>query len=286
MAEIAHLRLADAPTRVTSTFTEGSGDVPPVVFVHGIALNGTAGHGLVRFFAERGHAIVTVDLPGHGGSDPLPDDQVSMARFGRIVWEVLAHWERAGPVLACGQSAGGMTLLEATFQHPERVCGLLLLSTPDTQPIRANTETDLQPAVQMMIRDSERLFTERKRVDFETVTATGEADFYSLGMRHSAPEGIKGVFKAAESFDVRDKLDRLSVPTVLVRGVDDVIVTRGTVERMAGRLTRGRLVSAPGGHSWFIHQPEALREILRANYEFLVGADVDTLVTIDSDSDR
>ena len=271
MTEITDVPVSGTPARITSSFARGGLPVPPLVFVHGIALNGTAGAGITRFFEARGHSVVTFDLPGHGGSDLLPDDQVSMARFGALLWEVLGNWGLEGPVVACGHSAGGMTVLEAALQRPERIAAMLLISTPDAQPIRANDEADLSPVVEMMLGDAERLFIERIRVDFGAQAVTA-ADTYTLGMRHTGASGVRQVFKAAESYDVRETMARLSMPTLLARGLDDLVVNAATVARMHGRLRRSRMAVAPGGHSWFLQDPKALRTCLEEHYDFLMSA--------------
>lgn len=273
MTEVVGVPVPGSSATMASTFAQGDPRLPPLVFVHGMSLNGTAGREFSRFFSGRGHSVVTFDLPGHGGSDPLPPDEVFMARFGELFWEILEHWQVSGPVLGCGHSAGGMTVLQAAVQCPQRMSALLLISTPDVQPIRANEEIDLRPAVQIMMSDSERLFVERKRVDFfASADAIADRDAYLLGMAHTDPTGVKQVFEAAESYDVRTQLEQLNMPALLVRGVDDVILHADTVARMVRGLGRGRSVSMPGGHRWFLEHPEALQRCLEEHYDFLTGA--------------
>ncbi len=263
--------VAGGGARMHTTLLAGETVKPTFVFLHGIAQNGTAGRGLIEFFHSRQHAVVTLDLPGHGGSDPLPDGGVSMGRFGQLLWDVLNHWNVTAPILACGHSAGGMMLLEAALQHPERVSALLLISTADAQPIRANDALDLRPMVEMMIQDSERLFVERRRVDFGSPSGMDDEEIYNLGMRYTAARGVKQVFEAAETYDVRTKLAHLTMPLVIMRGEDDLVVNAHIAERMGQSVQRARLVTAPGGHNWFLQRPDMLGRYLEEQYQFLMS---------------
>ncbi len=263
--------VAGGAIRVETTYLAGDPAKPASVFVHGIAQNGTVGRQLVEFFHSLGHPAITVDLPGHGGSDSFPEPGVSMKRFGETIWDVLSHWLVTSPILGCGHSAGGMVLLEAALQHPERIAGLLLISTSDAQPIRANDAVDLRPMVEMMIQDSERMFVERRRVDFGAQPEMGEEEVYSLGMMHTETRGIRQVFQAAETYDVRGELDRLTMPCVIMRGEDDLVISAEISERMRQGLGQAKVVTAPGRHNWFLQRPDVLRRHLEEQYRFLMS---------------
>lgn len=100
--------------------------LPCVVFVHGALHDHSCWNLLARWTAHHGHAVLAVDLPGHGGSagPPLPDVEAIAA----WLWSLL---DAAGVRQAAlvGHSMGSLAALEATGQAPGRVTRLVMMGT-------------------------------------------------------------------------------------------------------------------------------------------------------------
>ncbi len=93
------------------------GDGPPILLLHGFG-------GSAWNFAELaplldGHRLVVPDLPGQGGSAPLPAP--SLAGFADAVAGLLD-----GPAVVVGHSMGGVVALRLAERHPGLVSGLVL----------------------------------------------------------------------------------------------------------------------------------------------------------------
>ena len=100
--------------------------LPCIVFIHGALNDHSVWTLLARWFAHHGHAVLAVDLPGHGRSDGPPLADV----------EALADWtfallDAAGVRKAAlvGHSMGSLIALEAAGRAPERVERLVMLGT-------------------------------------------------------------------------------------------------------------------------------------------------------------
>jgi pimeloyl-ACP methyl ester carboxylesterase len=108
-------------------FVGGAG--PPLVLVHG--LGGWAGNWrAVASRLVRGHRLVVPELPGHGGSDPLPPAGArSLDPFVDAVLDVLAA-EDVLPAPWVGHSLGALVGLHAAVRRPEAVRGLVLAAAP------------------------------------------------------------------------------------------------------------------------------------------------------------
>lgn len=104
-------------------FAAGPADGPPLVLVHGLggaALN----WGLLAPTLARRRRVLIVDLPGHGGSDPLaaaPSLDPYADRVARIA--ELQGFETAD---FAGHSFGGLVCLRLAIRHPERVSSVVL----------------------------------------------------------------------------------------------------------------------------------------------------------------
>ena len=100
--------------------------LPCVVFVHGALNDHSVWTLLARWFAHHGHAVLAVDLPGHGrsGGPPLPSVE-ALADW------LLAALDAAGVVQAAlvGHSMGSLIALEAAARAPARASRLVMVGT-------------------------------------------------------------------------------------------------------------------------------------------------------------
>jgi 3-oxoadipate enol-lactonase len=93
------------------------GDGPPLLLVHGFG-------GAAWNFSELapllpGRRLIVPDLPGHGGSSPLPAP--TLTGFADVLAELLEE-----PVDALGHSMGGVVALRLAERHPALVRSLVL----------------------------------------------------------------------------------------------------------------------------------------------------------------
>jgi pimeloyl-ACP methyl ester carboxylesterase len=98
----------------------------PLVLVHGLASNAMLWEGAALEFAALGHAVVAVDLRGHGLSEK-PDDGYDMQSVTNDVaglLRVLATQGYVRPVVI-GQSLGGNVVVELAHKYPELVRGVV-----------------------------------------------------------------------------------------------------------------------------------------------------------------
>ena len=100
-----------------------AGTGPPVALVHG--LDGTAGGWrLVAPALAREYRVLVPELPGHGGSSPLPAAP-TLDPYADAVLAVLEA-EDALPAAWVGHSLGGVVGLRAAVRRPEAVSGIVL----------------------------------------------------------------------------------------------------------------------------------------------------------------
>lgn len=98
----------------------------PFVLIHGLASNAMLWEGAARELTALGHAVVAVDLRGHGLSEK-PDNGYDMQTVTNDVagvLRVLASHGYERPVVA-GQSWGGNVVVELAHLHPGLVRGVV-----------------------------------------------------------------------------------------------------------------------------------------------------------------
>ncbi len=209
------------------------GQGPPIVFVHG--LSGAWQNWLeqIPYFA-RSHRVVAVDLPGFGAS-PMPPWEISIPAYGTFLRDFC---ERLG-VERCaivGNSMGGFIATEVAIAERERVSHLALVSAAGITWARARRE----PAA-MIGRVGRAAAPLALRFQMSGIRRPGIRRRAFGGVFHD-PEGLRrellweNVVPALQSpgyydamttlvgYDVRDRLEEIEDPTLIVWGRNDRVV--------------------------------------------------------------
>jgi pimeloyl-ACP methyl ester carboxylesterase len=106
-------------------FVGGAGE--PLALVHG--LGGWAGNWLaVAPALARDRRVIVPELPGHGGSEPLPGAR-DLEPFAAALLTVLEH-EDALPAAWIGHSLGALVGVHAALQRPDGIRALVLAAAP------------------------------------------------------------------------------------------------------------------------------------------------------------
>ena len=110
----------------------GAGALPPLVLLHGAAMDHTVWVYHTRYFMHCGRAVIAPDLPGHGHSAGAPLTSVeAMASWLVAVLDALALPE----VALVGHSLGALVALEAAGRAPHRIARLALLGAAFPMPV-------------------------------------------------------------------------------------------------------------------------------------------------------
>ncbi|MFD8045567.1 alpha/beta fold hydrolase [Streptomyces chartreusis] len=126
---------ADSDWHLTRTFSSASCDVrwdrlgppggPPVVLLHGTPFSSFVWRAVARSLA-REYDVHVWDMPGYGSSEKAEGQDVSLAAQGRVLGELLAHWQLTEP-LVVAHDFGGAVALRAHLLHDARYRALALV---------------------------------------------------------------------------------------------------------------------------------------------------------------
>jgi pimeloyl-ACP methyl ester carboxylesterase len=100
--------------------------LPCVAMVHGASNDHSGWNLLARHFAHHGHAVLAVDLPGHGRSEGPPLKSVEEMAAWLLKLLDAAGVQRAA---LAGHSMGSLIALHAASLAPERCTALAMLGT-------------------------------------------------------------------------------------------------------------------------------------------------------------
>lgn len=259
-------QVAALPEGTLTYVDEGPRDAPAVFAVHGVP-------GSVRDFRYLAPPLcdlvrlVRVDLPGFGGSAPATEAIASFS--GRALALVrLADHLSVGRFTVLGHSMGGGTALVAAAEHPDRVEGLVLVSSIALSRHRglgfpprllATLGHLLRvPLVNRLPLPLLRSFYRKRR--FPRTDQMGPATF-AIHLR---------ALGAADFTVLRQAAAARLPPTLLAYAHDDHLVEHGLSEELARALPHARVLAfAEGGHN--LQKTRAV-ELAKAIQEMLLPA--------------
>ncbi|NRQ33428.1 alpha/beta fold hydrolase [Nonomuraea sp. NN258] len=203
----------------------------------------------VRQDFEHLHRTITFDYRGTGASGK-PDEPYSTRGFARDVIDLLDHLgvERAH---VYGTSMGGRVAQWLAAEHPERVrCLILGCTSPGgTRGIERDN------AVRRSLAQPDREAARRALLELMYTPAwldthpgpyrtTGDPDMPAFARRRH--------LAASAEHDAWDVLPRVTAPTLIVHGTDDVFNPAANAPLLAERITGARLELVPGArHAYF-----------------------------------
>src|SRR2546430_16514383 len=124
-AVLGDRRTVEPPAGTIEYRERGGGS--PVVFVHGVGVNGDLWRGVAPRLADE-HRCVVPDLPWGAHSHPLRDDaDLSLPGMARIVADFMAALH-LGDVTVVANDTGGAVAQWLVGHHPDRIGGLVLTS--------------------------------------------------------------------------------------------------------------------------------------------------------------
>jgi 3-oxoadipate enol-lactonase len=205
--------------------------------------------------------LVRYDQRGHGGS-PVPPGPYKIEDLGLDLLALLDRLE-IERVSFCGLSIGGLVGMWLASEDPGRVERLVLCCTaarfdPDMYDARAR-KVRAEGVGSISDTVLERWFTPEFRASRPETVESAESM-----LRGTPTEGYAGCCEVLRDTDVRDRLEGIRAPTLVIAGAEDPAATVEQAEEIRDSIPGARLtVIDNAAHLANIEQPEAVtREIL------------------------
>ena len=249
---------------------EVSGEGPPLLLVAGLGGNRNSWLAVLPELASR-HRVIVFDNRGTGQSD-VPDGPYSMDELAADTAGLIDALG-TGPIPAVGWSMGGIILQAMLLDWPDRLSAAVLLSTlpsytaaqhPWLDAVLALREAGVDPVAVGAI-GAAWTFTPYYLTDHDRLRHMLE-----LGAKDPEPTSYKGFAAQAAGirvFDRRAELPRVTTPTHVLVGAEDVLTPPSQSAEIASLIPGATLEILPrGGHAMIVEYPAAT---LRAIEGFL-----------------
>lgn len=223
---------------------DGPEDAP--VLVLGPSLGTDTGFFDEQVAAWRDHRrLIRFDLPGHGGS---PVHAAASSDISSLADQVVKMLDGLGVqrFSYLGVSIGGAIGQRLGLQYGDRLDRLVLCATAARF---ADPETWRDRAARVRAEGTEWVVPSRIGTWFTTEFAERRSEEAErlLGMlRATSPDGYAGCCEAIASFDLRDRLGEITVPTRVIAGSDDPATPVETCRAIADGIPGADLVVIPG----------------------------------------
>ncbi|MER6349478.1 bifunctional 3-oxoadipate enol-lactonase/4-carboxymuconolactone decarboxylase PcaDC [Streptomyces sp. NPDC001595] len=207
------------------------------------------------------HRVIRWDLPGHGGS--APELLRAGATVGDLAELVLALADSLGVArfAYAGVSLGGAVGLHLALHHPERVSSLAVICSS----AHFNGARPWQERAALVRREG--LSGLAESANDRWFTSGFSVPRLVRDHREADPEAYAACCDALAAFDVRDRLGKIGVPTLLIAGREDPATPPAHLREIADAVPGAALVEIPGAsHLAPAQCPEAVLTALRAHF--------------------
>jgi pimeloyl-ACP methyl ester carboxylesterase len=259
-----------------SIYYEVDGSGEPLVLIEGL------GYANWMWVKQRSLSkyvkLIIYDNRGVGYSSK-PDRPYTMDDFADDL-EDLLNYLSIGKAFLWGVSMGGMIAMYFTYKNPDRVRGLILGETnfgiKSVPPSKEALEILMQPPKSGL--DKREMLIERMRVAFSREYFNKHRDEieYLVNLRirfEEDPKAYNNQLAAVLSFDFKDKLPSIRVPTLIVTGDEDYVVNPQNSYIMNQSIPNSKLIILRGaGHLAIIERAEDYNKVvLNFIYEVVNG---------------
>lgn len=252
------------------------GDGPPVVFVHGVGVNGDLWRKVVPHLAAH-HRCVTPDLPFGAHSRPLDGDaDLSLPGLARIVADFIEALD-LDDVTVVANDTGGAVTQYLLGHHAERVGRVVLTSCDAWDKFPPAPQLYLKPAARLGVLRAVAWLVQFKAVQ-RTPTAYGWTTRRPIdpAIMRSYTDPIRtipGVRRDLErlllavdtryTHEAAAALPRFDGPALVAWAEDDKLFPREHGRRLAELLPQGEFVLVPDSRTFIPEeQPERLAELV------------------------
>ncbi len=200
--------------------------------------------------------VITLDLPGHGKT--AGPGRQSVADYASDVTEFVDVLGLSRAVFV-GHAMGGAIALTLALDYPDRVAGLVLISTGPCLPIQSSiienaaSQSTLPHAIKSL---------QEMSLGPQTPAALKETVFRRL--TESRQTLLLGDLLACDRFNVIGRLDAIRTPVLVICGMEDKLTPIRFSETLSSGIPGAALQTVEGaGHLLILEQPGRLAKLIR-----------------------
>lgn len=223
-----------------------------IVFIHGSGSNINVWHNqrdYLSSFAE----VILIDLPGHGKS--TGEGHNSVEGYRDEIYKAITELELQGCFLA-GHSLGGAIALSFAISYPHVLKGLILIATGAKLKVFPHL-------LEGILKDKEKTVGELTKFAFSDKADKELIDYQFKESLKCPSEVIYKDFFACDNFNVMESIHKISLPTLIICGKDDMLTPQKYSEFLNKHIKNSKLVMIDGaGHMPLLEKPDEVNKAI------------------------
>jgi pimeloyl-ACP methyl ester carboxylesterase len=246
---------------------------PPVVFVHGVLVDGQLWRGVAEKLGRLGYRCIVPSLPLGSHTIPVNDAKsLSLHGVAEIVNDVIVALELSEVTLVGSDTGGGICQL-VVDAHPERI-GRLVLTNCDAfdqcPPFPFNTVFSLlrgPRSIKALFGQMRLTALRNSPLGFGLLISRPDKRMTADWIRPCLNDtricrdlaALLRQIAIADLTDVATRLNRFDKPVTLVWGQDDRVFTPKLGRRLAAAFGNAKLIEVPGARTFVsLDEPDAV----------------------------
>ncbi len=239
---------------------QGAG--PAMLFLHGLAGNSRSWQKQFETFSKT-HRVIAWDAPGFGGSDGVGADVDIFAHT------LLGLLDQIGVenLNLTGHSMGGIVAGRLAGLYPARIKALILSCTfwggalPKGSPLGTGYQARIDSLKTLPAKTYGR---ERAAAMLAPGASPDVIELAADIASETRPDGLASAAQMLQETDNRAYLTELKIPTTVLSGENDPVISSETSDIMADLIPGAKAVAITGaGHAPYLEHPEAYNNAVR-----------------------
>ncbi|MDP1933457.1 MAG: pimeloyl-ACP methyl ester esterase BioH [Nitrosomonas sp.] len=243
---------------MTYLHVESMGDGPDLVLLHGWAMHSGIWSGVQEQLSQQ-FRLHLIDLPGHGLSPA--SEPGTLNHLVEIITKILPEHCIVG-----GWSLGGQIAMELALREPKRVKQLILISTTPCFAKRDDWKWGMEHKLLQLFLENLKLNYATTINRFLTLQMSGDRDASKILLQlrkhffqraEPDPDALLKGLRILQESDLRDRMEAIKQPVLLLHGENDVITHPAAADWMHQQLSQSqRVLFSHCGHAPFLSYPE------------------------------
>jgi 3-oxoadipate enol-lactonase len=235
---------------------------PNVLLLHGLGADASSWAYQFPTLIQNGYRTIAFDIPGFGESKYLGNGW-NIKEASRKIAEVIIS-ERLHPAHIAGISLGGALALQLAIDYPNLLNKLILINTMAN--LRPKKVGDLYYLIKrFLIANIKGVNAQAEIVAFRLFQKPDQ-EFLRKELieriKNSDPRIYRSAMVSLGLFDVRRKIEKIRVTTLVISGENDSTVPIELQKDLADRIPGARHeIIENSGHAVIVDQPEKFNKI-------------------------
>lgn len=241
--------------------TFGDANAPAVIFSNSLGTNDQMWQAQIDAL-QHDHFVICYDTRGHGRSS-APQGPYTLQQLGQDVIELLDHLEiqRAS---FCGISMGGLTGQWLAIQYPHRFQHLVISNSAAKVGQESAWRERAALVRQQGLRQIAETAASRWFSDGFIQNHHAVVEKLSQDLAAGSAEGYASCCEALAEADLREQIQQISIPTLIIAGAKDPVTTVADAEFMQQRIQDSQMIRLDASHISNIEAADAFNQALRA----------------------